>query len=442
MRPVGATATSRRERGSSVIKSKAKWVALAVLAGGALLAGGYALAGSGVVTLTSTGPQPPSLTVAWGDTVVMTNANSAAYKLALRIGTVETATIPPGGTYTRVFNDRAGRYRYNVVAGKSKFSGDINVTLNGTVSIAAKPVLVNYGESVRLTGRSTLVGIPVTVQQRSQGAAKTSGGGREAWTDVAVLNPGADGSFALTVRPLAGMYYRASTAQSQLSSAQVTVNVEPRLGFRVSPLTTRTDGVINVSAKVTPPNAATEVYLERKAPRRTRFTVVTHARVQPDGSAALVYKNPEAGEADLRLELKPPTLLDVFAGIVSPLFKVTVNWPPTKLAFKTLAAPPPKKVTTKRKKGAKTTTQAPRPTKFSVKRLTAHPSVVTLAMTNLDSRPHNVAIRGLGVLVKGRIVGKGGTSRVTAKLKAGTYRFYSSVGNDAKTGLSGTLLVR
>jgi hypothetical protein len=59
-------------------------------------------------------------------------------------------------------------------------------------------------------------------------------------------------------------------------------------------------------------------------------------------------------------------------------------------------------------------------------------------LKNLDSRRHNIALKGHGVNLKGRVVGKNGISRVAATLKAGSYTFYSSVDGGS---VGGTLRV-
>jgi plastocyanin len=44
--------------------------------------------------------------------------------------------------------------------------------------------------------------------------------------------------------------------------------------------------------------------------------------------------------------------------------------------------------------------------------------------------------------VRGKIVGPGGTSIVTAFLKPGVYEFYCSVSDHAEFGMKGTLIVK
>ena len=80
--------------------------------------------------------------------------------------------------------------------------------------------------------------------------------------------------------------------------------------------------------------------------------------------------------------------------------------------------------------------------KFDKSALSAKPGKVTIAMTNPSALQHNVAIEGNGVSTLGKIVGQGGTSTVTANLKAGTYTFFCSVDGHRQAGMEGTLTVK
>lgn len=80
--------------------------------------------------------------------------------------------------------------------------------------------------------------------------------------------------------------------------------------------------------------------------------------------------------------------------------------------------------------------------KYDVRSLTAKAGLVTITMSNPSLLPHDVAIKGKGVKAKGKVVLKGGVSRVTAKLKRGTYTFYCSVPGHEAAGMKGTLKVR
>jgi plastocyanin len=80
--------------------------------------------------------------------------------------------------------------------------------------------------------------------------------------------------------------------------------------------------------------------------------------------------------------------------------------------------------------------------KFDKSALSAKPGRVTIVMKNPSTLPHDVAITGNGVDVKGKTVTQGGTSTVIAKLKAGTYTFYCSVDSHRQAGMEGTLTVK
>jgi plastocyanin len=81
---------------------------------------------------------------------------------------------------------------------------------------------------------------------------------------------------------------------------------------------------------------------------------------------------------------------------------------------------------------------------FDHKTLTAKAGKVTITMDNPsgDSQPHAVSIDGNGVDASGQIAQPGGTSKVSATLKPGTYTFYCPVGSHRQAGMEGTLTVQ
>ena len=79
--------------------------------------------------------------------------------------------------------------------------------------------------------------------------------------------------------------------------------------------------------------------------------------------------------------------------------------------------------------------------KFTKSSLKAPAGVVKIVLTNKAIVPHNIAIKGNGVDVKGDVVSSGATSTVTAVLKPGTYTFYCSVPGHEAAGMQGTLTV-
>jgi uncharacterized cupredoxin-like copper-binding protein len=78
--------------------------------------------------------------------------------------------------------------------------------------------------------------------------------------------------------------------------------------------------------------------------------------------------------------------------------------------------------------------------RFSTKTLHAKAGTVTLVMTNRSSVPHAISVEGHGVDEDGPTV-TGGTSKVTVKLKPGTYEFYCPVDGHKQAGMEGKLVV-
>lgn len=80
--------------------------------------------------------------------------------------------------------------------------------------------------------------------------------------------------------------------------------------------------------------------------------------------------------------------------------------------------------------------------RFSKPSLSARAGKVTISLTNPSAIPHNIAIKGHGIDVRGSIVTSGGVSTVTAVLKPGTYTYYCSLPGHAAAGMTGTLTVK
>jgi uncharacterized cupredoxin-like copper-binding protein len=84
---------------------------------------------------------------------------------------------------------------------------------------------------------------------------------------------------------------------------------------------------------------------------------------------------------------------------------------------------------------------------YAKKALSAKRGKVTLKMPNPAVLPHNIALRkGIkakgAAIAKGKIVTKGKTSKVTATLKAGKYRYFCSVPGHEAGGMWGILTVK
>jgi plastocyanin len=80
--------------------------------------------------------------------------------------------------------------------------------------------------------------------------------------------------------------------------------------------------------------------------------------------------------------------------------------------------------------------------KFDKKKLKAKAGTVTISLDNPSSVPHAVEVEGKGVEKSSSTIGKGETTKVTAKLKPGEYEFYCPVDSHKQQGMEGTLTVQ
>ena len=79
--------------------------------------------------------------------------------------------------------------------------------------------------------------------------------------------------------------------------------------------------------------------------------------------------------------------------------------------------------------------------KFNKSSLSAKAGKVTIVMANPSDLPHAIEVEGNGIEIKGQTVNKGGTSKASGDLKAGTYEFYCPVDSHKQAGMKGTLTV-
>ena len=79
--------------------------------------------------------------------------------------------------------------------------------------------------------------------------------------------------------------------------------------------------------------------------------------------------------------------------------------------------------------------------KFNKSSLSANAGKVTIVMANPSDLPHAIEVEGNGIEIKGQTVNKGGTSKASGDLKAGTYEFYCPVDSHTQAGMKGTLTV-
>jgi mono/diheme cytochrome c family protein len=79
---------------------------------------------------------------------------------------------------------------------------------------------------------------------------------------------------------------------------------------------------------------------------------------------------------------------------------------------------------------------------YITKKATAPAGKLEIDSKNAASIPHDIAIEGNGVSDKGAVVQGGGVSKITATLKAGSYKFFCTVPGHRQGGMEGTLTVK
>lgn len=79
---------------------------------------------------------------------------------------------------------------------------------------------------------------------------------------------------------------------------------------------------------------------------------------------------------------------------------------------------------------------------FGAKAAEATAGKVTVKSKNASPTPHNIAVKGNGIDVKGAVGQGGHVSEITVDLKPGTYEFYCSVPGHEASGMKGTLTVK
>src|SRR4051812_30786046 len=149
----------RKHTGAGLRGSRRSRKRLVVLAApvAALAWAGFALSGAASVSLTSSGPQPPRVTVGWGDTLQFVNADSVPHGItSSRPELNSSTTISPGQTYTTILTGRTATYPFRQTGGKS-LPGAVISNVSGTVSLKAAPGRVLYGKTATFSGTATIL---------------------------------------------------------------------------------------------------------------------------------------------------------------------------------------------------------------------------------------------------------------------------------------------
>jgi hypothetical protein len=293
-------------------------IALVIGAAGGVCAlglAGFALAGGVTVSLTNAGPQPAIATVPIGETVVFVGSGNENHSITSP--TFSVPFIQPGQTYP-IRLETPGKIAYQVTGFYRVHRGIIIVTVPGGLQLTASKTVVAYGQPLTLTGSSPLTNGRVALETKSspRGAEKVT------WTRVADVPTASDGSFSTVINPEARTIYRVSLGT--IRSKPLTVDVAPVLSIAASARTLKAGSVLRVVSKVTPPAAATDLYLVRYDRTRKDRPWRTLMKAAVPGPGTVVFKWPVvAGRTLLRVQSSSATRSTGFASGASRSIVVT-----------------------------------------------------------------------------------------------------------------------
>ncbi len=183
------------------------------------------------VSITKSGFSPSALTIAVGDTVVWTNADTTSHQIESKSAGFTSPLLAPGQTFSFTYKS-AGKFAYQDQAVKRNRG---TVTVQGatgppiSVTATASRGVVVYGATVTLSGTisSKRAGETVTVFAQPFG--------EQAPAAVGAAISGTDGRWSYLVRPRLLTVYEArwKPAATTATSAPVTVKVRPQVSLRV-----------------------------------------------------------------------------------------------------------------------------------------------------------------------------------------------------------------
>lgn len=155
-----------------------------------------------------------------------------------------------------------------------------------TVTLAAAPALVKFGNDVVLSGRVTGAGnsgVKVDLQSDEFAFADFKNTGVSGLTDAA-------GNYSFTVKPgLLTRYRVTAKAKPQVTSPVAEVRVRPALQFAVNDATARRGQRITFSGTVTPAHAG-KVRLQRRIGTGRFRTIATPALAVAGDRASFVHR--------------------------------------------------------------------------------------------------------------------------------------------------------
>lgn len=232
----------------------------------ALGAGGFALAGTTSLSLTHAGPQPKTVTVPWGNTLAIRNADSVAHTLTSAHPELVSGQLLPGQTFTAVFTTATHTYGYRQT-GNRGYAGVVVVDFSGSVSLRATPAKLPFGREVTLAGTTSIPNTQVALSLRRIGD--------KSWQPFANTASDASGAFSTSIQLDRGARIRATVAAGQISSAAIVVTVRPTLAATRSKKTIR--------ARLTPATAGKRLTLECRSAKKKRWARVAAKRVAANG---------------------------------------------------------------------------------------------------------------------------------------------------------------
>ena len=215
------------------------------------------------VSITKAGFVPKDMTIAAGDTVTWTNADTSSHQVVSKDAGFATPLLKPGESYSFLFKT-PGRYAYQDPAVK-KMRGSVTVkaappVTSAVLTASASRTIVVYGSSLTLSGTvsSQQPGETITVFSQPYGqssqaalgsAISTTGGG---WSFL--VSPALQTSYEARWKPATG---------PMTATSPITVKVRPRVGWRVKAASGR---VVTFFARVSGARSfgGRFVYLQRR----------------------------------------------------------------------------------------------------------------------------------------------------------------------------------
>ncbi len=229
---------------------------------------GAANAADYTVTIPGLRFDPARLSVLVGDTVTWENEDTQFHTATSDDGSFDSDLLGPGESFSQAFSV-PGSYRY-VCAIHSFMRGEIDVF---SIALSTSADAIRPGGQATLSGRAPADTTEVTIEERGTGGA---------YSPIATVSTGTDGSFTFDVFPRLPTTYRA--VAGELESPSVLVSVSARAELRFAG---RTDRGTWLLALTRPAQSRAPVRLERYA--RELFTWVPYARGRLDAEGTAMF---------------------------------------------------------------------------------------------------------------------------------------------------------